>query len=130
MGMGSTVVVRSILVEPITPMRGRFGMVFLLEALDAIVANDDRQSSPPRQAVSSADWRHRLTPPSTAWRSISLSSPAVQEGLSIALTLSVTWSGLLAPISADVTRVSLNVQASAIWASVWPRRLAMALSSR
>ncbi len=27
--MRSTVVVRSILVEPMTPMRGRFGMVFL-----------------------------------------------------------------------------------------------------
>ena len=31
---------------------------------------------------------------------------------------------------AEVTRLSLNVQASAIWASVWPRRLAMASSWR
>jgi hypothetical protein len=47
---------------------------------------------------------------------------------SSAFTLSVTCSGLLAPISAEVTRLSLSVHASAIWASVWPRRLAIASS--
>ena len=37
-----------------------------------------------------------------------------EDKLSSALTLSATCSGRLAPISADVTRLSLNVQASAI----------------
>ena len=35
-----------------------------------------------------------------------------------------------APMSAEVTRASRSVQASAIWASVWPRRAAISFSAR
>jgi hypothetical protein len=45
------------LVEPMTPMRGRFGMMFLPRSARRYLCErrDDRQSSQPRQAVSSAD---------------------------------------------------------------------------
>ena len=61
-GMRATVVVRSILVEPMTPIRGRFPVTPLLpEMLDVIL-----RPSPAPQALSSADCRQMLTPPSTA----------------------------------------------------------------
>src|SRR5207245_796217 len=76
------------------------------------------------------DAAQRLMPLSVASRSISRSSSAENSGLSRAPTFCSSWATLLAPTSVDVTRGSRSVQASAIWASVWPRRRAIWLSAR
>jgi len=67
----------------------------------------------------------RLIPLSVAYRSMSFSSPAENSSFSSAPTFCSSWATLLAPIRVEVTRGSRKVQASAICASVWPRRLAI-----
>ena len=42
----------------------------------------------------------------------------------------LAWATELAPTNADVTRASRSTHAIAIWASVWPRRCAMACRAR
>ena len=57
-------------------------------------------------------------------------SSAVKGAASSARTLSRICSGLLAPISAEVTVSSRSTPASAICESFWPRRAAISLSLR
>jgi hypothetical protein len=72
-----------------------------------------------------------LMPPlSTAYRSISASSPAERSSRSSAATFASSCSTLDAPISAEVTRASRSVHASASCASDWPRPAAISFSAR
>ena len=65
-----------------------------------------------------------------AKRSISASSSSPKSSRSSAATLSSSWATLDAPISVEFTRASRSVHASAIWASVCPRRSAIPFSAR
>src|SRR5262245_62415904 len=60
-------------------------------------------------------------PLSVARRSISASTASSKSSLSRAATLASSCAMLLTPISAEVTRASRSVHASASWASDWPR---------
>ena len=71
-----------------------------------------------------------LIPESTACRSISASSSAVNGAACAAARFSSSCATLLAPISTDVTRWSRSAQDSASWASDWPRRRAISSSAR
>ena len=52
-----------------------------------------------------------------------------ERGPAIAPSESSSWATLDAPMSTEVTRASRRHQASAIWASDWPRPAAMSLSA-
>src|SRR5437899_80496 len=69
-------------------------------------------------------------PLSVAYRSISLSSSAEKSSLSSTPKFCSNWATLLAPTSVEVIRGSRKVQASAICASVWRRRVAICWSAR
>ena len=73
---------------------------------------------------------HRLIPLSTASCSIASSSSCEISRLSSTARLSSSCLTLLAPISTEVTRSSRSTQASASWASDWPRAWAISLSRR
>src|SRR5450830_1185786 len=73
---------------------------------------------------------HKLMAPSCAWASICASSSAVKDRFCSAATFSRICAALLAPISVEVMRSSRSTQASAICASVWPRRLAISFRPR
>src|SRR5262245_34084514 len=94
------------------------------------VADHDHRIEIGLYLLRSAEAAHRLISASRAYWSISANSAALKSRLLRAPTQSSTCSGRLAPMSADVTRPPRSTQASAICASVWPRRCAIAFSAR
>ena len=68
---------------------------------------------------------HRAVP-STAYGSIAANSSALSGSASSAATFASSWATLLAPMSAEVTRLSRSTQVSASWARLWPRPAAIA----
>src|ERR1700682_2447356 len=91
--------------------------------------NTAQNFAAPAHPYSRLDAAHRLMPLSVAWRSISRSSSAENFGLSRAPTFCSSCATLLAPTNVEVTRGSRSVQASAIWANVWPRPCAIWFSA-
>ena len=89
-----------------------------------------RQSAWPTPVQAVLDSSQRLMSASTACRSISVSSSAEKWRLLSAARLCSSWSTLLAPTSADVTRSSRSTQAIASCARDWPRLVAMSCSAR
>src|SRR6266536_664185 len=91
----------------------------------------DRGDSPAgRGAQYELDVAHRSIWASVAYWSISASSSALRSRLDSPATLASNWRTLLAPMSTVVIRGSRSAHASASWASVCPRRSAIAFSAR